>query len=162
VQGRPPKKLLAHIEDRTFRPSRHAALLDREDLPASAPKPLRELQDRYRSTAAKRVRAAIAVEFAEAVHSGGAGPRLTGSQAILAQVGPIQLTFAEAGGVTKWFELDEAWEVWDRDHGARWRRLHDVALPADEERRGARGRAPVDDADEWPPDPPGWHLVSAF
>lgn len=151
--ARPPKTLAQHIVDATFRSERHAILLEREDLPANAPRALRELQDRYRSTDSRRLRAAIAVEFAEAVRAGAAGRRLTSSQAILGQVGPIQIMIDEAGGVDEYFQLVADWEAWDREHGVRWRRLHGAALQQDD--------PDGDEATEaaWPPDPPGWDLV---
>lgn len=152
--ARPPKTLAQHIVDATFRSERHAILLEREDLSATSPRALRELQSRYRSTGSKRVRAAIAVEFAEAVRApGGAGRRLTDSQAILGQVGPMQISVDEAGGVDEFFQLDAAWETWDREHGVRWRRLHGAALQQDDPAGDEATEA------EWPPDPPGWDLL---
>lgn len=62
------KTLREHVRDGTFRPSRHAALLEREDLPESAPKALRDLQRIYQYLKSPRVRAALAVEFAETIH----------------------------------------------------------------------------------------------
>jgi hypothetical protein len=155
--GRPPKTLAAHVRDRTFIPSRHASLLDSEDLASSALPALRELQERFRTTAAQRVRRAIAVEFAQAVRVGSAGRRLTDAQTWLAQVGLIQVTFAEAGGADEFFELQEAWEAWDAEHGPRWRVLHGAALAVDLELPATA--APTTE-EEWPPDPPGWHIVS--
>ena len=69
-RGRPPKSLLAHVLDATFIPSRHSALLAREELPAWAPRTLRDLQRLYRWTSSKRLRSAIACEFAEAARRG--------------------------------------------------------------------------------------------
>jgi hypothetical protein len=64
----PAKTLREHVRDGTFRPSRHAHLLDSEDLPETTPKPLRDLQRIYRYLHwSPRVRAALAVEFAETI-----------------------------------------------------------------------------------------------
>jgi hypothetical protein len=64
----PAKSLREHVRDGSFRPSRHAHLLDGEDLPETTAKQLRDLQRIYRYLHwSPRVRAALAVEFAETI-----------------------------------------------------------------------------------------------
>jgi phage terminase large subunit-like protein len=60
VAGRPPKTLLAHVRERSFRPHRHAHLLAEADLPFPV---LAREQERYRRARSAEERAAALAAF---------------------------------------------------------------------------------------------------
>ena len=74
AMARPAKPLWELVRARSFRPGRHAALLERDDLPSTAPEHLRRLQEHYRSAPSERQRRAIAVDFRDAVRQDNPSP----------------------------------------------------------------------------------------
>ena len=60
--GRPPKTLIEHLQDGTFRPSRHGELLEASPLPPE----LAHFGERYRAAASARERQAVALELRDA------------------------------------------------------------------------------------------------
>lgn len=63
MPGRPAKTLIQHVQDGTFRPSRHGELLETDPLPPE----LAQFGDRYRIARSVRERQAVALEFRDAI-----------------------------------------------------------------------------------------------
>ena len=150
MRGRTPKTLLEHIRDGTFRACRHAHLLDGDLLGGETPRTLSDLQFQYRNSPWPRVRAAVAVQFEKIVRRRrDPRRRLTRQQIKLAQVGPLGALLDDRHAIRH----EMYWVVWDRLHGADWRRHYDIPLTRDLDKHLPPPQAKP------PPNPPGWHLL---
>ena len=147
MSGRPAKSLEEHVRDGSFRPSRHAGLLDSE--PLVSDRLLRPLQERFRAEPDPLVRQVLAVYFGHATR--GRCDRLPPGllDALLPEGGALKVRpledvsfpehfYASAGcAPAEWFRRDDGshdfaaeralerrWRTWNRRHGLAWRVQH--------------------------------------
>jgi hypothetical protein len=129
----PPKTLLRHVQDRSWRADRHADLLDGPVLPWPT---LAALQARYIRARTELERRAVALEFSQAIRRPleeelelRARKLQTPAGFLYAGIGPDAgdvdlLGFRRRGGSVDWAAFDRLvrrWTWWNRRHGTYWR-----------------------------------------
>jgi hypothetical protein len=139
-----PHKSDAYTEDarpRTFRPSRHAHLLETEDVPLE----FEHFARRYRAATSDRERRAAANDLLDAVRVKPA-LELSMAQELHAVLGPETWLMRMAGlSLDEYEELGREWVAWDAKWGRWWLRQQ------------LEGRKPHE---RRVPYPPGFRLVS--
>ena len=133
---RPPKALLDHVLEATFRPSRHGELLEHEPLPPKPPlrgaKPtvegvwerLRGLQGEYAALEGRELRREVAEDFAAAVRdlTEARKTRFTLDELIYGGIGPSPTQWVGRGlPLDEYANVMAAWKAWNDEHGPAWR-----------------------------------------
>src|SRR5215207_2156504 len=106
----PPRKTLSqHIWDGSFRPSRHARLLESEEVPPE----FAHFAQRYQRATSDRERRAAAGDLLEAIRAEPLEPELAMAQEFYGVFGPdSQLVHSGQLSIDEYHQLSEAWAMW--------------------------------------------------
>jgi hypothetical protein len=105
--ARPPKALVQHLRDRSFRPARHGHLLGDPSEPL--PPRLDQFRERYPRAQSARARHAVVLDFADAIEGQDTERRRPDPLLAASKLGAAALARVERVRALSWSDADQRW-----------------------------------------------------